>query len=155
MKNKYYLLVLFLSWFIIQSGQSAERFISNGNTGFCWIQKGKAYPILVDNQDDKGVLRAISNLQSDAYKVTGCRPETCNSISSSKMLIIGSMEQSQWIKQLIKNGKLNADELQRKREKYIIQTVEHPLDGVKEAVVIAGSDKRGRILVSQKLSTLI
>lgn len=112
MKNKHYLLVLFLTWYIIQPAKSADRFITNGNIGFCWIQKGKAHPILVDSKDDKGVLRAVSNLQSDAFKVTGCQPEISNSTSSNKMLIIGSIEQSQWIEQLVKNGKLNASELQ-------------------------------------------
>ena len=153
MKNKHYLLVLFLTWCIIQPAKSADRFITNGNIGFCWIQKGKAHPILVDSKDDKGVLRAVSNLQSDAFKVTGCQPEISNSTSSNKMLIIGSIEQSQWIEQLVKNGKLNASELQGKREKYIIRTVKHPLDGVEEAVVIAGSDKRGTIYGIYELSS--
>lgn len=152
MKNKHYLLVLFLTWCIIQPAQSVDRFITDGNIGFCWIQKGKAYPILVDSKDDKGVLRAVSNLQSDAFKVTGCQPEISNSTPSDKMLIIGSIEQSQWIEQLVKNGKLNASELQGKREKYIIRTVKHPLDGVEEAVVIAGSDKRGTIYGIYELS---
>lgn len=62
------------------------------------------------------------------------------------MLIIGSVENSSWIKQLMQAGKIPAADLKGKREKYILQTVKQPVEGVEEAIVIAGSDKRGNYL---------
>ena len=46
-----------------------------------------------------------------------------------------------------------ADELKGKREKYILCTIKQPLEGVEEAVVIAGSDKRGTIYGIYELSS--
>jgi hypothetical protein len=66
-------------------------------------------------------------------------------------LIIGTIE-SQWIKQLIANGKIDGNELKGKREKYVLQTIDNPLEGIKKAVVIAGSDKRGAIYGVYELS---
>jgi hypothetical protein len=51
---------------LLPSLSAAERFVTNESNGFTWIQQGKAYPILVDLQEDKGVLRAVANLQTDA-----------------------------------------------------------------------------------------
>ena len=138
--------------FFLQQLLAADSFVTYNGNGFSWIQNGKAYPILVDQQEYKGVLRAVSNLQSDANKVTGVMPETSNSVSGSKMLIIGSVENSSWIKKLLKSGKINSADLVGKREKYILQTVKQPFEGVDEAVVIAGSDKRGTIYGIYELS---
>lgn len=134
-----------MSLVLLQPLSAAERFVANEGSGFVWIQQGKAYPILIDPQEDKGVVRAVVNLQTDAGKVTGVTPEMINSASGRRMLIVGSIENSSWIKQLLQSGKINAADLQGKREKYILQTVKNPIDGVEEAVVIAGSDKRGTI----------
>ena len=58
-----------VSFMLLPSLSAAERFVTNESNGFTWIQQGKAYPILVDSQEDKGVLRAVANLQTDAGKV--------------------------------------------------------------------------------------
>lgn len=149
-----------LSWIIsclvslvlLQPLSAAERFVSHESNGFQWIGQGRACPILVDRQEDKGVMRAVANLQSDANKVSGATPEIVYAASGSRMLIVGSIENSAWIKQLMQSGKINAADLQGKREKYILCTVKQPLEGVDEAVVIAGSDKRGTIYGIYELS---
>ncbi|MCD8091917.1 MAG: glycosyl hydrolase 115 family protein [Bacteroides sp.] len=135
---------------------AADTFVSTNEQGFLWIQPGKAYPILTDKNEYKGVLRAIDNLQTDAQKVTGVRPEikyACEGLT--KCLIIGSIEENTWIKELISQGAIDANELNGKREKYIIQTVKSPFNdsSIEEAVVIAGSDKRGAIYGIYELSS--
>lgn len=130
---------------LLQPIVAAERFVTTNPIGFAWIQKGKAYPVLIDKQEDKGVLRAVMNLQTDAQKVTGMKPKLSNVVTEKRMLIIGSLDNSAWIKRLIQIGKINGDDLQGKKEKYILCTVKQPLEGIDEAVVIAGSDKRGTI----------
>lgn len=139
--------------FLLQTAIAAERFVTNSSTGFTWIQKGEAWPVLIDKQEDRGVVRAVMNLLTDAEKVTGVKPELSNVVAGNRMLIVGSLENSIWIKQLINTGKINADDLQGKNEKYIICTVKQPLEGVDEAVVIAGSDKRGTMYGIYELST--
>ena len=106
-------------------------------------------PILYDMSDFKGVIRAIDNLSLDFERVTGNKP----ALKTGKyMLIIGTVGHSSHIDQLIKSGKIDERELNGKFEKYIIQTVENPMSDVSEALVIAGSDKRGTIYGIYELS---
>src|SRR5574344_813023 len=153
MKNKLFLIVSYIMFccFALQS-KAADRFVTNSAEGFVWINKAMSAPILLDSKEYKGVLRAVDNLREDAERVTGTKPSTSCIISNRKMIIIGSVEQSMWIKQLMELGKLNASELKGKREKYIITTIQNPLKGIDEAVVIAGSDKRGTIYGIYELS---
>lgn len=141
-----------LGFILLNPMVAAERFVSDGPIGFAWIEQGKACPILVDAQEDKGILRAVGNLLADVQKVAGITPELINTPIGKRMLIVGSIEENSWIRQLQRTGKIPADDLQGKREKYILCTVEQPLEGVDEAVVIAGSDKRGTIYGIYELS---
>ena len=134
------------------STRATDRFVSFGPEGFVWIQDGRALPILVDEDEYGGVMRAVANLQADAESVTGVKPTLLHAPSgtdggpgATRLLIIGSIDRSTYIRQLVQSSRLPADELQGRREKYILTTLEAPLEGVDEAVVIAGSDKRGTI----------
>ena len=141
MRNSSFCIILFLASICWELPvKAAERFIANDAVGFKWIQKEKSYPILIDSEEHKGVLRAITNLQTDAHAVTGVTPKITNSITDKQLLIIGSIDRSSWIKQLMSSGKIPADELKGKHEKYILCTIKQPFEGVEEAVVIAGSD---------------
>ena len=131
---------------IAMPAKAAESFVSfSSEKGFIWIQDGKALPILIDKNDFKGVLRAANDLKQDANQVTGTTPDIIHQPSGKRAVIVGSISQSQWIKQLIAQKKLDGTELQGKQEKFIIQTIANPFEGMDEAVVIAGSDKRGTI----------
>lgn len=152
MRTIYTILFLMCSLSWAQSSLAADTFVIHHANGFIWIKDGSACPIIVDEAEDKGVLRAVANLQSDAKRITGVKPESAHTLSSNRIFIIGSIDNSTWIQQLVKAGKLNAADLQGKREKYILTTVKQPLDGVDEAVVIAGSDKRGTIYGIYELS---
>ncbi len=154
MKKYNFCIILFLASMCWQLPlKAAERFVTNDGVGFEWIQKDKSCPILVDNEEYKGVLRAITNLQTDAQAVTNVKPFITNTVTEKRVLIIGSIDRSNWIKRLISSGKIPADELKGKREKYILCTIKQPLEGVEEAVVIAGSDKRGTIYGIYELSS--
>ncbi len=151
-KNLVCLVLLVIYWVGGSYAMAADRFVTNEKNGFVWIDAGKTLPILVDEAEYKGVLRAVAHLQADAERVTGVVPAVVNTPQGTKMLIVGSIDQSQWIKKLLGTRKIDAGSLQGKREKYIIQTVEKPFEGVDEAVVIAGSDKRGVIYGIYELS---
>ena len=53
-----------VSFMLLPSLSAAERFVTNESNGFTWIQQGKAYPILVDLQEDKGVQIGSTRLNS-------------------------------------------------------------------------------------------
>jgi hypothetical protein len=124
---------------------AVQSFVSTDGSGFVWISNGESLPVLTDKNEYPGVLRAINNLCTDAENVTGVKPVIHTCRQAPRYLIIGSLEQSEWIKELVGKGLIEEQELKNKREKYLIQTVRNPIAGVEEAVVIAGSDKRGTI----------
>ncbi|MBK8635712.1 MAG: hypothetical protein IPN72_19995 [Saprospiraceae bacterium] len=59
------------------------------------------------------------------------------------VIILGTLGKSGLINQMIKSKKLKADVIQNGWERFIIETVKNPLPGIKEALVVVGSDKRG------------
>lgn len=131
--------------------QAADQFVQHKQEGFVWIANGKALPVLVDNQEDKGVLRAANDLLNDANAVTGTTPTLIYTPAGKQALVVGTIN-SKWIKQLIASKKIDGAELKGKTEKFIIQTIDNPFEGMEQAVVIAGSDKRGAIYGIYELS---
>ena len=119
------------------------------------IVNGNPCSILIDNKEDKGILLAAENLQKDIQQVSGNKPDMLNTPGSQQSyIIIGSME-SPFIRSLFKSGKMDKKELDGKNEKYLIQTINHPQPGIEQALVIAGSDKRGTIYGIYELSKQI
>ena len=131
---------------------AAEQFVtfkpSSGSMAIA--TQGKPLDILVSSKDYEGVQIAVRNLQNDLQMVCGQKP-ALQSTASGQCIIVGSL-QSEWIQQLLSAGKLNKKELTGKTEKYLLQVVDNPLNGVKQALVIAGSDKRGAIYGIYELS---
>lgn len=106
---------------------------------------------------DNGILRAVKNLQSDFQNVTGTQPSITNQISAQQpsIIIVGTVGTQSVIDGLIKQKKIDGKSLVGKREKFIIQNVSNPFPGVSEAIVIAGSDKRGTIYGIYEMSKQI
>lgn len=110
------------------------------------IVAGKAIAtICVDDSDYLLVKKAASFLQQDIQLVTKKKPAVMNSLSSpvKNIIIIGSVDRSGLIRDLIRTGKFHADGLRGQWEAYQLQVVHHPFAGVDNALVIAGSDRRG------------
>lgn len=120
-------------------------------------EKSLLLSFFVNSNLDVGVLRAVNNLQSDFEKVTGQRPIVFNQspTSSAPLIIIGMIGSNSVIDDLIKQKKIDGKELKGKNEKFIIQHTKNPFKGVDEALVIAGSDKRGTIYGIYELSKQI
>ena len=143
---------------LLSFGQTAfgvEKFVFNQaaeSSYFPLVTNGKPVNILTDKQDDKGVLRAIADLREDFRKVSGNTP----SEGVDKMvLIVGTAGKSSMIDRLIQDGKISSHELKDKNEKYVITTISNPVDGIDQALVIAGSDRRGTIYGIYELSSQI
>lgn len=116
-------------------------------------KEGKRAAIRYDMNDYKGVIRAIGDLQNDIDSVTGVKPTLLTSEASAKYeIIIGTLGKSKLIDNLVSSRKLDAKDLKGKWESFVIATVNNPKPGVKQALVIAGSDKRGTIYGIYELS---
>ena len=116
----------------------------------------KAFSVLCDKEEHKGVLTAVKNLQTDFQKVIAVRPDMVYSTDETVRVIVGSYDKSSFIRQLLKAGKLENDLLKDKNEKFIITTLHNPLKGLEgDVLLIAGSDKRGTIYGVYELSRQI
>lgn len=105
-----------------------------------------------DKNEYKGVIRAIEDLRNDIYKVTGRSPRMTFETGATLPVIIGSLDRNPLISELVRSGKIKAEDIENKWESYVITTVNAPYKGVSRALVIAGSDKRGTIFGIYELS---
>jgi hypothetical protein len=105
----------------------------------------KATPIYVDANDHWLMQKAAALLQTDIKKVTGHKPDTTHTLTQlpKNIIVIGSLDQSPLINQLVAANKLSVDSLKGKWEAFQIQVIQQPWPGVDKALVITGSDKRG------------
>ena len=120
---------------------------------FCLVCGGKAASIIVDSNDFAGVKRAAGDLETDIEKVSGIKPSLFEISKSAKgpatpkgpVILIGSIGHSKSIDRLIAAGKIDVKAIRGQWESFVITTVDKPMRGVPQALVIVGSDKRGAI----------
>ena len=156
--KKLLLSLFFLVQIICANAKDHEDIVTENlnSGGFTLISQSKPVGVIVAENDKKGVLIAVQNLQKDFERVCGKQAQLFNSPTSDtkQCIIVGSLE-SPYVKQLIKAKQLDEKELKGKVEKYIMTVVSNPLPGVDEALVIAGSDMRGTIYGIYELSEQI
>ncbi len=124
---------------------------------FALAQKDRLALLYVDSNDWPGVIRAVSDLAADINHVTGRLPRITNNADgfAENTVIIGTIGKSRVIDRLIGQGKVDAGEIAGKWESFLIQVIAEPLPGIDNALVIAGSDKRGTIYGIYDLSEQI
>ncbi len=122
---------------------------------FTLLQNSVPVDIMVDGNDEKGISIAASNLADDFGRVSGTKAKVVGATGSNGRLIIAGTEKNPVIKRLMDQGKISRSDLKGKNEKYIITTVASPAEGVDEALVIAGSDRRGVIYGIYEISEQI
>ena len=125
---------------------SAQATLGNGSDGFR-IVTGEEQAVVCYDSSDPSLMSKVSNLFSDdVQRVTGKRLPVCGShdskVKSKRAIIIGTLNNT-WIKRLVKQGKINVEGLPGAWERYRIETVKNPGNGFEEALVVAGSDRRG------------
>src|SRR5450756_581197 len=123
---------------------------------FCVVGMGQVSPLYVDSGDFPGVERAANDLAQDIGRVSGKAATVVRATDSLSLppILIGTLGKSAVVDQLAARGKLDVSAIRGKWESYIIQTVTDPLPGVKQALVIAGRDKRGTIFGIYEVSEL-
>jgi hypothetical protein len=124
-----------------------------GKGSFPLVAPHRQAPLWRDAADYPGVIRAVTDLQADIERVTGRSPAIVAELHSGMTpVIIGTVGKSALIDSLSQSGKLDTRDLRNKWESFVITPVKAPLPGIKEALVIAGSDKRGTIYGIYELS---
>lgn len=138
---------------------SSEKYISSlkSEGSFVISEAGKTSSLVLDVNEFTGVLRIAGYLQEDLQKVTGNKPELIvgKIPSSGEVIIAGTLGKSSLITRLVKSKRIDVSEIQGKWESTLTQVVDNPFPGVKKALVIVGSDKRGTIYGLLELSRQI
>ncbi len=136
------------------------RYVSNTPAAgaFPLVDQRILVPLMISNSDWPGVLRAAGDLRGDIQRVTGIQPallKTPAEFHGADAVIIGTIGKSPLIDDLVRRHKLDVSGIAGQWESAVTTIVEHPLPGVRRALVIAGSDKRGTIFAIYDLSEQI
>ena len=154
----YTLLIISASSYAQAPGDSNYIAAKTGNGYFPLAVNGKVAPVVYAGATEyPGVIIAIKSLQADVDSVTKSSPQLVDSgvIASKQIVLIGTLGKSPLIDQLAAQHKIDISAIAGKWEAHVTQVVNNPIPGIKQALVIAGSDKRGTIYSIYQLSAQI
>jgi len=113
-------------------------------------------PVVVDAGDFEVVKIAANLFAGDVQRITGKRPAVANGITAPVMILAGTIGHCQLIDRLAASGKLkDMDQIRGHWEATLCQFVKDPFPGVTQALIIAGSDRRGTAYGLMQLSKQI
>ncbi len=118
---------------------------------------GAAASLILEPGLDSAVARAANDLAADITRVSGIAPSTLSTLPSSARaaVLVGIAGHSPLLDRLAAAGKLNLQPLAGAWETFVIQTVAQPFPGIDQALVVAGSDRRGAIYGLYEISSAI
>lgn len=122
------------------------------------VHEGVAADLWLDANESAAVLRAAQDLQADIERVSGVEPALhteSSAVQGNVVLVAGTIGRSGLIEQLLRRRKLDLDDISGKWEAFVIQSVSRPWPGVEQAIVVAGSDKRGTVFGLYEISQQI
>lgn len=151
------LLLLATSRLTLADGSDAYVVTEAGNGRFALAVDGRPVPLYVSAGEEPGVLRAANDLKADLGRVTRNEPVLATDAlpQAQQVVVIGTIGKSPVIDRLIREGKLDVSDVAGRWETFVLQVVDAPAPGVEQALVIAGSDKRGTIFGIYDLSQQI
>src|SRR5690349_12601774 len=111
---KFFLLLAFALMMSLPHLNAQNLITDEKETGaFAIVSVNRSAPIYVDDKDYWLVQKAASLFQNDVAKVTGTQLQLINAVpvNAKNIIIIGSLNQSSIIKQLVSDKKLNIDNI--------------------------------------------
>ncbi len=103
-----------------------------------------------------GVNKVAALVRQDLSLVTGFHAgEYIRGCKCRNLIIYGTVDRSDYLKELEENGLIDLTDVRGKWEVYSFQVIDQPMEGVDHALVIAGSDKRGTIYGLFHISELL
>jgi GH43 family beta-xylosidase len=99
--------------------------------------------IMCDEADFTVVKKTAAIFARDIEAVTGNRPKVVTQKVQGKVILLGTLGNSNLIDQLVSDSKLDVSGIKGGWEQFAIQRLQNPLPGIKQALVIVGSDRRG------------
>ncbi|MFA5013764.1 MAG: glycosyl hydrolase 115 family protein [Candidatus Paceibacterota bacterium] len=139
------LLILLLLPHLSYSQINVNFKIDKKNSYYTIVGKTDAANIIYDKSENILVEKSAKFLSDDIERVSGKKPtvSTIENFQGSNIIIVATVDKNPLVNKLVTEKKLNVDELRGQWERFIIKTIEKPFPGVKKALVIVGSDRRG------------
>ena len=141
---KQYLLI-FVCLFVLK-GLYGQILVTENRSGndFELVGENNNASIVLDEKEDSLVSKVARLFQADIAKVTGrILPIKMSLPAGRTVIIVGTVTSSSLIHKLSEEGKIAIAGLRDQWEGYQVQVVKHPFKGVEQALVVAGSDRRG------------
>ena len=155
-----------------------KQTINFNGTGLALATSGLAVQIISDAQDWPAVLRVCDDLAMDFGRVTGTNGTvtllngTQPTLNASEIynitgrtsfsmggpdiygrkggvILVGTVGNSSMIDRLASDGKIDVSTIEGTWEAYVSKVVSNPMPGISQAMVIAGSDRRGAVYGEQ------
>ncbi|MCH5598012.1 glycosyl hydrolase 115 family protein [Niabella ginsengisoli] len=155
-----YYRILLIAIFIIRAGNSnAQITLVNGASGddiFPLVANDMA-AVYYDNKEPEVVKRTAGLFVDDIYRITGRKMIASGEVGvlPKNIVVVGTIGYSDLINNLIKENKLNVDDIRSGWEQYVVSLVKNPLPGIDKALVIAGCDRRGAAYGLLSVSELV
>ncbi|ANI88788.1 glycosyhydrolase [Arachidicoccus ginsenosidimutans] len=150
-------IICFAIFYFLFAKAHAQIFVSEQKsaTDFAIVSQHQDAHIYIDEGDNWLVHKAGELLQQDIQSLTGKKLMLLHdSIDTNKnFIIIGTLDHSSFIKDLIRSGKISIASVQNKWDAYAIQTVQ--LNAHSKGIIIVGSNKRGAAYGTFELSKQI
>jgi len=141
-----------------RSGNERKLVVDTFGEGhFPFVHDERAADVFVDSKDWTVARIAGRDLTKDIERVTGCKALLKHSPDdlSSLAVLVGTLGKSPVIDGLVKAGKIEVEDIRGQWETSLMQVISDPLPGVKQGLVIVGSDRRGTAYGVYELSRLI
>ncbi len=123
---------------------------------FPLLTKGQQAVVVIDKNDALVVEKSAQMLAEDVKRVAGTALQVQENVQNAPAAIIaGTIGQSRHIDRLVAAGKIDTTGLTGAWERYRIELVKNPMQGVKQAIVVAGSDRRGTAYGTLSISRAI
>ncbi|MFI3249051.1 MAG: hypothetical protein R3Y39_07985, partial [Rikenellaceae bacterium] len=142
-----YLMIMLISLTSMAQGYAAS-------SKFTISEEQDVATIYVADDESYTVRRAVGDLQNDLELITGKKVEITNDLNSisGRAIIVGEAS-NPLIKELVSkyaNGK--GESLEGIYESFLIKPIKSPTQGVKEALLVAGSDALGAVYGAYQIS---
>lgn len=139
-----FLLMMLLLTSVVQSQVVVNEHTIRSKYAFPLVTSKVKATVCYDTNDYPVIQKVAELFVSDMEKVTGQKLKLSDEVRKEGMIVIvGTIERNQAIRQLVSKGKIDITPLEGAWERYLIQTVSRPFPGVSKALVVAGSDRRG------------
>ncbi len=120
------------------------------------VREKQTCAIYVDKDANQTVQVAAELLAGDIERVSNRKPAITHEFAGSEtVIVIGEIGKCPLLKSLASKHSVSVDEITGTWERYLHATVLDPAPGVKKALIVAGSDRRGTAYGALEISRMI